>query len=94
MDEGTRATSDLLPKGVRYVTNAMLGIQMAQVVATREPNGIWVDCVECGRRDILTGYRGALQQIPDDEAAAIFRGHGWTVLPTLCPEHVNSVVAQ
>ena len=83
-----------LPVGVRYIENDLLGIQMAQVTFSLPRNGIWVDCVRCGRRDRLAG--DATARMTEEKARAIFEDKGWTVkrpgprqsCRTLCPEHV------
>lgn len=51
--------------------------------------GIWVDCIKCGRRDRLDG--NDTEQITDEAAQRIFENHGWSVGPTLCPDHKEAV---
>lgn len=57
------------------------------MVAGREcvfgyPNGIWVDCIACGRRDRLT----ADESMSDEQARLRFERKGWSVRPTRCPD--------
>lgn len=80
-----------LPRDTRYIENDTDGgIQMAQVVFGGTPIGIWVDCIECDRRDRIAPVRGtgydATEAMSIDHAEAIFRDHGWTVSPTRCPD--------
>lgn len=81
-----------LPSGVRYVAHdsSAGGIQMAQVTYRGEPNGIWLDCIDCGRRDRLTGDE--TRYLPDSAAREAFIERGWTIQPTRCPSCAQPLV--
>ena len=52
---------------------------------------IWIDCTEC---DQSIGFIDTVRrpiEITDDEARKVFAEHGWTVLPTRCPECLRKV---
>lgn len=75
-----------LPADVRYVPKRAVALAMAQNPFPMPiRSGIWVDCIECGRQDALLG--GGTVGLSDDEAQRIFEGRGWSVKPTLCPDH-------
>lgn len=82
-----------LPRATRYIENDSLGIMVAGRVCNFGINGIFVDCIECGRRDRIAptsgSERDATERISDDHAEAIFRSRGWTVGPTRCPDHAR-----
>lgn len=73
-----------------YIKNDMRGIAVGGLPFgySELPNGIWVDCIMCSRRDRLsdTWTDGDLSRMTDDEAVQVFTAHGWTVLPTVCPD--------
>jgi hypothetical protein len=48
-------------------------------------NVIFVECVECNRS--ATIFDDNADGVPDSIAASRFRKLGWSVKPTLCPEH-------
>ena len=52
--------------------------------------GAWVDCIECGRRDQI---RGAEASDSDARLRKAFEGAGWSISPTLCPDHAGVLLA-
>ena len=70
---------------VCYEANVLLALAGAGNNFSERKRGVWVDCVVCGRRDALRGDDALA--LSDDEATVVFESHGWSVLPTLCPEH-------
>jgi len=75
------------PRGTRYIPNDVLGIQVAGRPVNLGVNGVFVDCIDCGRRDRLDGDN--VERVTDDEARDFFETHGWTVTPTRCPDHAR-----
>ena len=48
---------------------------------------IWLDCTKCDKSIGLEAVDGGLRWISNEQARDIFTAEGWSVLPTLCPEH-------
>lgn len=75
---------------MRLIQNDCLGIVCGGGTIFANPvSGVWVSCIECGRRDRFTGTDGQIDRLTDAKAIKKFEGLGWTVRPTLCPEHAS-----
>lgn len=90
--------NDPLPYWAVYRASIPLGVMVAGRVFNPGQTGIWVDCHECGRRDLITdhehGCSGKLSAMTTEKAEAIFRSRGWFIQQdseekwdVYCPEH-------
>lgn len=87
--EGNMTHHDLAAwPGVKYYARFVnLGMQMAQQVLRQPMRGIWVECTTCGRMDAMRDTDYSLRRMTDEQATSIFVERGWSVRPTLCPDH-------
>lgn len=83
------ATAELI-KGAQ-VTRQLYGIAVAGG-SFGGPRGIWLECTACPESHVICGSAGVeWSKISDDEAADVFRRHGWSgsggrMLKAKCPK--------
>jgi len=76
--------------GARYHADFKnMGMMVGGTPVFQSMRGIWVDCIECGRRDAMRDRDYSLRAMSTDEARRIFTEHGWTIKPTRCPACVT-----
>lgn len=77
------ATAQLAPQSY--------GLAMSQCTFGGPMPGIWLECTGCQRSERIVGSRSDPDAISDQQAAAVFRRHGWTgegsrMLKAKCPD--------
>lgn len=72
------------------LTRQSYGLAMSQVTFGG-PVGIWLECTSCNESQVIVGSNSdAWADRPDEDAATVFRNHGWTgdgvkMLKARCP---------